>query len=118
MESVTAPIRHSLVDFKWSVANRSDAGGLNLIGSGGGGVGGGGGGGGGISGVGGVGSSIGGAGSNIAALQAGNIYSEMPHSPTPPLQRRLAKSFSVAPSSTHTKGAYVLILFLLFVNFL
>lgn len=27
-------------------------------------------------------------------------------SPTPPLQRRLAKSFSVAPSQSHSKGSY------------
>lgn len=31
-----------------------------------------------------------------------------PHSPTPPLQRRLAKSFSVAPSSSQLKGHYFL----------
>lgn len=30
-----------------------------------------------------------------------------PHSPTPPLQRRLAKSFSVAPSSSQLKGHYI-----------
>lgn len=29
----------------------------------------------------------------------------LPHSPTPPLQRRLAKSFSVAPNLTQQKGA-------------
>lgn len=29
---------------------------------------------------------------------------EAPHSPTPPLQRRLAKSFSVAPSGSQSKG--------------
>lgn len=30
-----------------------------------------------------------------------------PHSPTPPLQRRLAKSFSVAPSSSQNKGVLI-----------
>lgn len=38
---------------------------------------------------------------------------ELPHSPTPPLQRRLAKSFSVAPSSAQTKGASFLFKFYL-----
>ncbi|KAJ6629279.1 Ral GTPase-activating protein subunit beta [Pseudolycoriella hygida] len=33
-----------------------------------------------------------------------SIISDVPHSPTPPLQRRLAKSFSVASSSTQNKG--------------
>jgi hypothetical protein len=36
-----------------------------------------------------------------------NVSSEHPHSsPTPPLQRRLAKSFSVAPSHSQSKGSY------------
>uniref|UniRef100_T1GYC0 Uncharacterized protein n=1 Tax=Megaselia scalaris TaxID=36166 RepID=T1GYC0_MEGSC len=30
----------------------------------------------------------------------------MPHPPTPPLQRRLAKSFSVAPTLAQQKGIY------------
>lgn len=33
----------------------------------------------------------------------------LPHSPTPPLQRRLAKSFSVAPNLTQQKGALLAI---------
>lgn len=54
--------------------------------------------GGGISGV--TGTGIGG-----MASSSSSIISDVPHSPTPPLQRRLAKSFSVAPSSTQNKGA-------------
>lgn len=35
------------------------------------------------------------------------VSSDHPHSsPTPPLQRRLAKSFSVAPSHSQSKGFY------------
>lgn len=37
----------------------------------------------------------------------------LPHSPTPPLQRRLAKSFSVAPNLTQQKGAILAVLLLL-----
>ena len=36
---------------------------------------------------------------------AGTGNNDLPSSPTPPLQRRLAKSFSVAPS--HSKGARI-----------
>lgn len=54
-------------------------------------------GGGGVSGV--IGTGIGGLASSSS------IISDVPHSPTPPLQRRLAKSFSVAPSSAQNKGA-------------
>lgn len=39
------------------------------------------------------------------ASSSSSIIADTPHSPTPPLQRRLAKSFSVAPSSTQNKGA-------------
>jgi hypothetical protein len=36
------------------------------------------------------------------------VIDNVPHSPTPPLQRRLAKSFSVAPSSgSQLKGFYL-----------
>lgn len=38
----------------------------------------------------------------------------IPHSPTPPLQRRLAKSFSVAPTLTQQKGVFPFLLILLF----
>ena len=34
-----------------------------------------------------------------------DVNLQLPFSPTPPLQRRLAKSFSVAPTSTQQKGA-------------
>lgn len=54
--------------------------------------------GGGISGV--TGTGIGG-----MASSSSSIISDVPHSPTPPLQRRLAKSFSVAPSTTQNRGA-------------
>ncbi len=39
------------------------------------------------------------------ASSSSSIISDVPHSPTPPLQRRLAKSFSVAPSNTQNRGA-------------
>ncbi|XP_055376402.1 ral GTPase-activating protein subunit beta isoform X3 [Condylostylus longicornis] len=41
-----------------------------------------------------------------AALSSGHSIFDhnTPHSPTPPLQRRLAKSFSVAPSTSQQKG--------------
>lgn len=36
---------------------------------------------------------------------SGSSYiNDIPHSPTPPLQRRLAKSFSVAPAGSQNKG--------------
>lgn len=37
-------------------------------------------------------------------------HSPLPHSPTPPLQRRLAKSFSVAPAITEKTKGYIKIL--------
>lgn len=46
-----------------------------------------------------------GTGSGGMASSSSSIISDVPHSPTPPLQRRLAKSFSVAPSSNQNKGA-------------
>lgn len=54
-----------------------------------------------------VGNSSGGAGgiTPISSMTTGSIDIP-PHSPTPPLQRRLAKSFSVAPSSSQLKGHY------------
>lgn len=39
-------------------------------------------------------------------------------SSTPPLQRRLAKSFSVAPSNTQAKGFYHILVFTYFLFFL
>jgi hypothetical protein len=52
--------------------------------------------------------SVGGVGNrNVAGDGALMVSSEhQQSSPTPPLQRRLAKSFSVAPSQSHTKGSY------------
>jgi hypothetical protein len=52
--------------------------------------------------------SVGGVGNrNVAGDGALMMSSEhQQSSPTPPLQRRLAKSFSVAPSQSHTKGSY------------
>lgn len=47
-------------------------------------------------------SGVGGTSSNLVSST-----SDTPHSPTPPLQRRLAKSFSVAPSGSQTKGFYL-----------
>lgn len=38
-----------------------------------------------------------------ASVGTASTY-DAPHSPTPQLQRRLAKSFSVAPSGSHSKG--------------
>lgn len=53
-----------------------------------------------------VGGGISGSGLGGMASSSSSIISDVPHSPTPPLQRRLAKSFSVAPSSSaQTKGA-------------
>lgn len=58
----------------------------------------------------GIGSSGGAAGATLALAGAGggvaalNSSYETQHTATPPLQRRLAKSFSVAPSSGQTKG--------------
>lgn len=46
-----------------------------------------------------------GTGTGVMASSSSSIISDVPHSPTPPLQRRLAKSFSVAPSSNQNKGA-------------
>ena len=44
---------------------------------------------------------------NVAGDGAQMISSDHQQaSPTPPLQRRLAKSFSVAPSQSHSKGSY------------
>lgn len=53
-------------------------------------------------------SNSGGVGSrNVAGDGALMITSDhQQSSPTPPLQRRLAKSFSVAPSQSHSKGSY------------
>lgn len=50
--------------------------------------------------------SVGVGGRNIAdgALMVTSDHQQS--SPTPPLQRRLAKSFSVAPSQSHSKGSY------------
>lgn len=45
----------------------------------------------------------------VATSTSASSSNDVPHSPTPPLQRRLAKSFSVAPSSTQSKGAYTFI---------
>ncbi|XP_037051457.1 ral GTPase-activating protein subunit beta isoform X11 [Bradysia coprophila] len=45
-----------------------------------------------------------GTGTGGMASSSSSIISDVPHSPTPPLQRRLAKSFSVAPSSNQNKG--------------
>ena len=43
------------------------------------------------------------------------VTSDHPHSsPTPPLQRRLAKSFSVAPSHSQSKGFYPQVLIIIF----
>lgn len=55
--------------------------------------------------VGGGSGGISGSGLGGLASSSSSIISDVPHSPTPPLQRRLAKSFSVAPSSTQNKGA-------------
>lgn len=55
--------------------------------------------------VGGGTSGVTGTGIGGMASSSSSIISDAPHSPTPPLQRRLAKSFSVAPSSTQNKGA-------------
>lgn len=49
-------------------------------------------------------SSVGVGGRNVAGDGALMITSDHQSSPTPPLQRRLAKSFSVAPSQSHSKG--------------
>lgn len=54
-----------------------------------------------------VGGGITGTGSGGMASSSSSIISDVPHSPTPPLQRRLAKSFSVAPSSNQNKGALI-----------
>ena len=43
-----------------------------------------------------------------------DYHNIIPHSPTPPLQRRLAKSFSVAPSSSQQKGVVYLNFVLVF----
>lgn len=48
----------------------------------------------------------------VATSTSASSSNDVPHSPTPPLQRRLAKSFSVAPSSTQSKGAYTFIILL------
>ncbi|XP_055713067.1 ral GTPase-activating protein subunit beta isoform X2 [Phlebotomus papatasi] len=49
----------------------------------------------------------GGVSSTVTSASSSVVFpapAEVPHSPTPPLQRRLAKSFSVAPSSGLPKG--------------
>lgn len=52
--------------------------------------------------------SVGVGGRNVAGDGALMITSDhQQSSPTPPLQRRLAKSFSVAPSQSHSKGSYL-----------
>ncbi|XP_059617508.1 ral GTPase-activating protein subunit beta isoform X3 [Phlebotomus argentipes] len=48
--------------------------------------------------------SLGGVSSSASSSVVFPTPAEVPHSPTPPLQRRLAKSFSVAPSSGLPKG--------------
>lgn len=50
----------------------------------------------------------------VATSSSTSTSNDVPHSPTPPLQRRLAKSFSVAPSSTQSKGAYTFLFCFLF----
>lgn len=58
-----------------------------------------------VIGGGGIGSGVIGTSISGMASSSSSIIADVPHSPTPPLQRRLAKSFSVAPSSTQNKGA-------------
>lgn len=43
-------------------------------------------------------------GNSFLASSSSSAHDAPPHSPTPQLQRRLAKSFSVAPSGSHSKG--------------
>lgn len=52
-----------------------------------------------------------------AATAAQHTPQILPYSPTPPLQRRLAKSFSVAPTITQQKGAQKFLRTLLFFFF-
>lgn len=44
------------------------------------------------------------ASNNITAVSNSGSETNPPHSPTPILHRRLAKSFSVAPTGTQAKG--------------
>lgn len=106
-------VRHSVNEFRSASYRSGDAfiagavniNSSNLIGSSGGG--------GGAASAGGIGGGvIGGiSGANVTGAMPSSssttsTNNEIPHSPTPPLQRRLAKSFSVAPSNTQSKGAY------------
>lgn len=102
-------VRHSVNEFRSSSYRSGDAfmGAVNInsssiTGSSGGGVA--------IVASGGIGgsgsSSSGPSGATSSSSSATTNNIEIPHSPTPPLQRRLAKSFSVAPSNTQSKGAY------------
>lgn len=65
---------------------------------------GGGGGGGGVSGLSSSSVSLGLTGTAAGGMLLSTAFEGQPPTPTPPLQRRLAKSFSVAPSSGQTKG--------------
>lgn len=112
ISSVAASVRHSVVDFRavihhhhphhhgssyhgsathagsssfYGIGNSSATSGNHVAGSSG------------TSG-GGVGPSL------LTTSSSSTTANEAPHSPTPPLQRRLAKSFSVAPSSSQSKG--------------
>lgn len=102
--------RHSVNEFRSTYRSAGDGlatGGVNSISSGGGSI------------VANNSSSSGGGGGGtptiLATSTSASSSNDVPHSPTPPLQRRLAKSFSVAPSSTQSKGAYTFI-FCLFID--
>lgn len=63
------------------------------------------------------GSSGGGSGPSGNSISGSNLY-DIPHSPTPPLQRRLAKSFSVAPAGSQNKGTVLFVFVIILFNLL
>lgn len=54
---------------------------------------------------------------NFGLTNVADSSGQLPHSPTPPLQRRLAKSFSVAPTLAQQKGAILVFVVVLVFRF-